>query len=86
MLSGDVGRKTRSMLANRPGTPRSATSSTGLTAAPTPATRRAARARPASPRTPAAAASNDEAPARPPKKKYQGTSGFHTGGLMTGRS
>ena len=85
MFIGDVGRTTRSMLAKRSGRPRSAISSAGLASAPPAATRRAARASPGRPDRRPAAASTDDAPARPPVKRYQGTSFFHTGGLSTGR-
>src|SRR5206468_2348023 len=84
-LIGDVTLNTRSMLKNRAGTPRSRISKIGL---PVPAARQmrpALRASLRLPVTSAVQASIADAPVRPPKKKYQGTSGFQTGALMTGR-
>src|SRR5271157_4469989 len=85
-LIGELGLKTRSMFANRPGRPRSWMSATAdrliAPRAPTLATLASSRY----PDSWEPAASTDEAPARPPRNRYPGTSGTrHTGSLITGR-
>ena len=78
--------KTRSMLRNRAGRPRSEMSSTGDKAAPASAIHRASRANDGSlPARPAAAATSADAPAAPPTNRYAGTSHVHTGGFSSGR-
>src|SRR5437660_570127 len=84
-LIGDGGRKTRSMFAKRSGRPRSEIRSRGLTAAPAAAATRALRASRRCPARSAARPRTAEAPARPPTKKYTGTSQVQTGRLRTGR-
>src|ERR1700733_10452962 len=85
-LIGELGLNTRSMCRNRSGRPRSCTRATAdrliAPSAPTLAT----RASSPYPDTSAPAASTDEAPARPPRNRYPGTSGTRqTGSLITGR-
>src|SRR5688500_4807135 len=84
-LIGDVGLKTRSMLRKRSGRPRSRMRSTGLTPKAASAINQDRRAREWFRASPATKARVVEAPPSPPVKKYQGTSGFQTGGLSTGR-
>src|SRR5947208_2960307 len=79
LFIGDGGRTTRSMLTNRAGRPRSEINRPGLASAPATATRRLSRARCGRPDRAAAAPRTDDAPARPPVKRYQGISGLHTG-------
>src|SRR5215210_5152964 len=85
MLIGEVGLNTRSMWWNRSGRPRSDTSRGTLAAIPAPATVRALLARRWLPVTRAATASGADAPARPPVKKYEGTSRVQAGSLRMGR-
>jgi hypothetical protein len=85
MLIGEVTLKTRSMFRNRCGLPRSRVNRTGLIEIAPSAVAHARRASGSLPAHDAAQPSADEAPPRPPKKKYHGISGFQTGGLITGR-
>src|SRR3954469_9531363 len=85
-LIGEVTLKTRSMLKKRSRRPRSAIRSIGLAETPANAI---SQARLASRRLPVRVAAYpraEEAPPRPPAKKYHGISGFQTGGLTTLRS
>src|SRR3954453_12300741 len=84
MLIGEVGRKARSMLANREGRPRSATSAAVPNDNATSESRRHRRRRFGRLRD--AAPSVDEAPATPPATKYAGMNHFQTGALRTGTS
>src|SRR4051812_49512565 len=81
-LIGDVTLKTRSMLRNRSGLPRSEVRRRGLTAMPPSAISQHRRASSRLPARSAAQASVADAPPRPPVKKYVGISQVHTGGLM----
>ena len=82
---GEVTLKTRSMLWNRSGRPRSEMSRTGEIPTPAKASSQPRRASAGRPDIPAPSASGAAAPAIPPTKKYQGTSGVHTGVLSTCR-
>src|SRR5688572_13506437 len=84
-LIGDVILKTRSMLRKRAGRPRSVISSTGFAMEASIATAQERRASRRWPASSAASAKVDAPPVSPPVKKYHGTCGFHTGGLITGR-
>ena len=85
-LIGELGLKTRSMLVNRAGRPRSWTRAAADRLIAPSALTLAARASSRWPDRWAAAASTEEAPARPPKNRYPATSGAcHTGSLITGR-
>jgi hypothetical protein len=83
-LIGDVTLNSRSMFRKREGTPRSEIRSGGLAVMLTSDTPQARRARTSLPLSSARYASPADAPAIPPKKKYVGISGVHTGFLMTG--
>ena len=84
-LIGEVTLNTRIMLTNRAGRPRSWTSAASDSV---PAAQRAGLRDPAQPGRPvrsAPAASSDEPPASPPRKKYPAMSrASQTGGLSTG--
>ena len=73
------------MLGKRSGRPRSETSSGTPAVTPAPETVKAVLASRWLPVRRAASPSEAEAPARPPAKKYQGTSQVQTGSLMIGR-
>ena len=73
------------MFRNRSGRPRSEISSTGLTTSAAAATYSDRRASGSFPRSRATRLNTDDAPARPPVKKYHGISGCQTGSLITGR-
>src|SRR3954469_6535468 len=80
-LIGDVGLATRSMLANRSGRPRSATRQPAPAVTAAAATTRAGRTRATAPAASAAAASVDDAPASPPRNRYEGIQCRHVGFL-----
>src|SRR5256885_4515547 len=80
-LIGEVTLKTRSMLKNRSGRPRSEISRAGLVEIPAKASAQARRASRRLPDSDARWAGAADAPPRPPLKKYQGISGFQTGSL-----
>ena len=82
---GEVGLKTRSMLRNRSGRPRSATSASRLTVMAPVAPIRAPRARAGRPDRSAPAPSNDEPPAMPPMNRYSGMAASQGAALTTGR-
>ena len=82
---GELGFTTRSMLANRSGRPRSLTRSAGLTTRPAVASSVELRASRSLPVIRAPSASVEDAPARPPVKRYQAISCSHTGGFTIGR-
>jgi hypothetical protein len=85
-LIGDVTLNTRIMLRKRSGRPRSRTSATADSPIAPAAAVFAARDSSWLPVSWANPASTDDAPARPPRNRYPGTSGdCHTGALMTGR-
>src|SRR5690242_12963290 len=85
MLMGLCGLNTLSMFRNRDGTPRSLISKADESAPPPAAIQRALRASSrSSPTQLAMFAMTAEAPAAPPTKKYNGTSGFHCGSLSRG--
>ena len=84
-LIGEVGLKTRSMLRNRAGRPRSEIRRGGLTDTPASAASRAFLARASLPLKRATRARSADAPARPPAKKYAGISQVQVGSLRTGR-
>jgi hypothetical protein len=84
-LIGDVTLKTRNIFRNRSGRPRSEISSSGLTTSATALRKRLRRASVSFPVTRAPRCRSDDAPAIPPKKKYVGISGCHTGSLRIGR-
>ena len=77
--------KTRSMLRKRSGRPRSAISRIGLTVSAAEATWMLRCASCWWPENRATRLSTDEAPPRPPVKKYSGISVFQTGSWITGR-
>src|SRR5581483_2958206 len=82
---GEVTLNTRSMWWNRSGRPRSETSSSGDTASATAPTYSAVFESFSFPVSLAPSESTEDAPARPPVKKYVGISHVHVGSLTTGR-